>query len=126
MRRWRDLLGWLGIGCSGICLLGLSFLAAWLPASAAGWLHNESLTRAMLLMALAMFLWGTWGSYRLHGRLLPGVLALAGAALLSARAWGLLGLAAGWIGLGVLAAAWLWDRRLMKLMGGPGCSSESH
>lgn len=102
----------LGVCCSSLCFLALPLLAVWVPASS--WLHNETLTRLMLAMFLLMALGGGYAAYSHHGRRGPGICALLGAGLLVCAAWGAWPVPAGWSGLALLIAAWLWDLLLMK------------
>lgn len=111
--RWR-LASLIGVGCSSLCFLALPLLALLLPARSFGWIHNETLTRSMLVMFLGMTLWGSATSFRHHRRPGPAVLAIAGAVVLAAGAWGMLPLVAGWSALAALAAGWFWDMRLLK------------
>ena len=106
------LLSLIGVGCSSLCFLALPLLVLWVPASS--WFHNERLTRAMLLMFLAMSLAGSYSAFRHHRRLGPGACALSGAGFLIIVAWGGLPGPVGWIGLALLFAAWIWDQRLIR------------
>jgi hypothetical protein len=108
-----------GVACSSLCFLALPLIALWVPASS--WLHNERLTRAMLLMFLAMALFGGYSAFRHHGRAGPGACALAGSAILIVVAWNGLAGPAGWLGLALLFAAWLWDWRLMRRLSNDSC-----
>ncbi len=123
--RWR-LASLIGVGCSSLCFLALPLLALLLPAKSFGWIHNETLTHAMLVMFLAMGLWGSVTAFRHHRHLGPGGLAAAGAAVLAAAAWDWVPPAAGWAALGALTAGWVWDRSLLKKhpqSGGESCES---
>lgn len=111
--RWR-VLSLVGIGCSSLCFLALPLLLIWAPAVGFGWLHNETLTRGMLLMFLAMSLAGSFGAYRVHRRLAPGLMALTGAFILIGGAWHVVRHWLGWLALAAIAAAWAWDQRLIK------------
>lgn len=111
--RWR-LASLIGVGCSSLCFLALPLLALLLPAKSLGWIHNETLTRAMLVMFLAMALWGSAMAFRHHRRWGPGALAVAGAAGLIAGAWRAVLPAAGWSAFAALTAGWVWDMRLLK------------
>lgn len=111
--RWR-LASLIGVGCSSLCFLALPLLALLLPAKSLGWIHNEALTRAMLVMFLVMALWGSATAFRHHRRPGPGGLTVAGAAVLAATAWGLAPPAAGWSAFAALAAGWIWDMSLLK------------
>jgi hypothetical protein len=111
--RWR-LASLIGVGCSSLCFLALPLLALLLPAKSLGWIHDETLTHTMLVMFLAMALWGSVRAFRHHRSLGPGGLAVAGAAGLAAAAWDLAPSAAGWPALAALTAAWIWDMRLLK------------
>lgn len=119
MTKLLRLLSLVGVGCSSLCFIALPLIALWIPASS--WLHNERLTRAMLVMFLAMALTGAYSAYRHHGKALPAACALAGAALLLAVAWGTLPPPAGWAGLVLLFGASLWDWRLSRDDAGRGC-----
>lgn len=111
---WR-LAGLFGICCSSLCFLALPLLLLWLPASGFGWLHNETLTRSMLLMFLAMFLAGSTSSFRMHRSWPPVLLAFLGASALIATAWHGVRPWAGWLGLATLAATWAYDQHLMRV-----------
>lgn len=115
MKSWWNVLGLVGVGCSSLCFLALPLVALWLPLSRFGWLHDETLTRAMLLMFLAMSLMGTSAAFLAHRKSGPLLCAACGALLLTGTAWGRLSAAIGWLGLGALIAAWYWDRRLMQV-----------
>ncbi|MBI4425831.1 MAG: hypothetical protein HY554_19025 [Elusimicrobia bacterium] len=80
-------------------------LLLWAPAVGFGWLHIELLTRAMLLMFLAMSLAGSAAAYRVHRRPAPGWIAAGGALVLVGGAWHLAGAGPGWLGLAAIAAA---------------------
>lgn len=114
MKPWWRVLSIVGIGCSSLCFLALPLLLIWAPAVGFGWLHNETLTRGMLLMFLAMSLGGSFGSYRVHRRLAPGLVALAGALILIGGAWHVVRHWLGWPALAAIAVAWAWDQRLIK------------
>lgn len=114
MKPWWRAVSLIGVGCSSLCFLALPLLLLWLPASGFGWLHNEPLTRAMLLMFLAMFLFGSVLASRIHGRLAPGLVSLAAALILAGRAWRLVEAWLGWLALAAITAAWAWDRRLIR------------
>jgi hypothetical protein len=114
MKRWGRIVSLIGVGCSSLCFRALPLLVLWLPAFALGWLHNEKLTRGMLLMFLAMSLFGTVRAYQQHGDPKPGIVTLIGAALLVGAAWGDVRPIGGWLAMATLVAAWLWDMRLLK------------
>lgn len=114
MKPWWRVLSLIGIGCSSLCFLALPLLLIWAPAVGFGWLHNETLTRSMLLMFLAMSLAGSFGAYRAHKSPWPGCISLAGALILVGAAWHLAAHWLGWPALAGIAAAWVWDQRLVK------------
>ena len=116
MKRWWRLASLIGICCSSLCFLALPLLLLWLPATGFGWLHNEALTRGMLLMFLAMFLAGSVNGFKHHRRPTPLILASSGAVLLISTAWQLLPFWIGWLALAALIAAWLHDKNLMQGM----------
>lgn len=126
MKRWQNVLSFAGVCCSSLCFLALPLIALWLPARGFGWLHNERLTRAMLLMFLAMTLAATLTAYRVHRKAGPGICAAAGSLALLGTAWGFLSTAAGWAALAALGAALFWDRRLLSgaHRGHEGCVEE--
>ena len=113
MKGWGRVVSLIGVGCSSLCFLALPLLALW-PMSALGWIHNENLTRGMLIMFLAMSLYGVARAYQRHGDPKPGVGALIGAAALVITAWGGVPPVIGWAALAPLAAVWLWDMQLLK------------
>lgn len=123
MRQGWRLASLIGVGCSSLCFLALPALALLFPARALGWIHNEALTRAMLATFLAMALWGSTAAFLHHRRPGPAGLAVAGAAVLAASAWGLAPPVAGWPALAILAAGWLWDMRILKKSGQDGGES---
>lgn len=110
--------GLIGAFCASLCFLALPLLVLWVPMSS--WLHDERLTRAMLIMFLAMTLLGTYGAYRRHRKAAPSLCGLAGALLLVLAAWHAVATAAGWAGLLLLVGAALWDRKLTRGPAGRG------
>lgn len=114
MKPWWRVLSLIGIGCSSICFLALPLLLIWAPAAGFGWLHNETLTRTMLLMFLAMSLAGSLAAYQAHHRRAPGLAASAAALILVGGAWHLVRPWLGWLALAGIGAAWVWDQRLLK------------
>lgn len=113
MKCWPRIISFVGICCSSLCFLSLPLVAFMVPYGF-GWLHNERLTRVMLLMFLAMSLIGTAGVYVAHHRRGPVVAAFLGAGLLVGTAWGFFPPTIGWLSLVFLSAAWIWDWQLMK------------
>ena len=113
MKNWPRMISVLGICCSSLCFLSLP-LAAFLVPYGFGWLHNETLTRTMLAMFLAMSLAGTIGAFFAHRHSGPGFCALIGAGLLAGTAWRLFPPLIGWLSLVLLITAWIWDWRLMR------------
>lgn len=111
---WWRLASLIGIGCNSLCFLALPLLVLWLPTAGFGWLHNETLTKIMLYMFLAMFLAGSTISFTHHGRPTPGLLALSGALLLIGTSWHAFPFWTGWLALALLIAAWLHDKNLMR------------
>lgn len=114
MKRWWSAASLAGVCCSSLCFLGLPLLAMWASALGLGWLSSDGVMRAMLLMFLAMFGVGMVGAYRVHRRRGPAVAAVMGFLLLAGTAWHKLPHAFGWLALGLLVFAWLWDWRLVK------------
>ncbi|MBI4341650.1 MAG: MerC domain-containing protein [Candidatus Omnitrophica bacterium] len=112
--RWR-LISLIGLGCSSLCALGLPLLVLWLPAMGLGWLLNDWLMRAMLIMFLAMYLGGVWVAFRHHRRFAPAMAGVVGAAMLIGTAWHWLPHRAGWLAMGALLAGWVCDQRLLRM-----------
>ncbi len=114
MSHWWRVTSLVGIGCSSLCVVGVPLLAAWLPATLLGWVHNDTLTRAMLVMFLAMALGGAAGAFRHHRHGGPAMLATAGALALAAATWRFAPMGAAWLGLVALVSGGIWDWRLMR------------
>lgn len=113
MKTWPRIISFVGICCSSLCFLSLP-LAAFLVPYGFGWLHNETLTRVMLLMFLAMSMAGTVGAFLTHRRRGPGICAFLGSGLLAGTAWRLFPPPIGWLSVVLLLAAWIWDWLLTR------------
>lgn len=114
MKRWINAASVVGVFCTSVCFLGLPLLLFWVPAVGLGWLHNEWIVRSMLLMFLAMFGAGAAGAFREHRDPRPGITAAVSAAVLIGTAWHRAPVAAGWLAMAGIVAAWSWDWRLLK------------
>src|SRR3989338_391910 len=109
-----SLIGFIGLCCSSLCLLGLPLLIVWWPTLTLGRLHNEILIRTMSVMFLGMYGLGTFGAFRRHRRLAPLGLALIGGGLLLTAVWHGLPHLAEWLAFGILTLAWVWDWQLLR------------
>lgn len=114
MNRWWRVTSLVGICCSSLCVVGLPLLSVWLPATFLGWVHNDRLARAMLVMFLVMALGGAASSFRHHHNRGPAALAVAGALALAAATWRTAPAVVAWLALAALISGGIWDWRLMR------------
>ncbi len=114
MKHVWQITGLIGLCCSSLCMLGLPLLMVWLATVNLGWLTHEALARGMLVMFLGMYGVGAFGAFRRHRRWGPTVLAVVGGSLVVGTTWHALPRVVGWLALGMFAAAWIWDMRLLK------------
>ena len=106
--------GFIGMFCSTLCVLGLPLLLAWLPAMNWGWLRHDGWFRGMLVMFLGMYGVGVLGAFRRHRRPGPVILAAIGVPLLVGTVWHVAPQPVGWLAFALFAGAWWWNAQLLK------------
>ncbi len=74
--------GPLGAIFAAACCLGLTWLVSLLTALGAGFLIRDSILLPLLVVFLAVTVWGLWRSYRRHSWVVPLATGSSGAALL--------------------------------------------
>lgn len=87
MKGLYDRLGPVGSIITALCCLGLPVLVSFLTATGAGFLITDKFLLPLLGLFLAASVWGSYGSYKRHGRRHVVVLSAVGAALTFIGIW---------------------------------------
>ena len=112
--------GALGAVFAALCCAGTPFIVSALAALGLSALRSDAILWPLMLVSLAVALWGFWQGRRLHGRAGPLVAAAIGGLSLAAGVIVVHGFPAMqmiWGGAAVLLAATIWNVRLRAACG---------
>ena len=108
----QQIIGTLGSIFAALCCIGTPVLLAFLASIGLGFLINDLILVPLLLVFLALSLWGMARSLAAHGQRRPLFLAVGSSVLIFAAVWFFRPLVL--LGLGGLVAASVWNRFLHK------------
>lgn len=108
----RQIVGTFGSIFAALCCIGTPALLALLTSIGAGFLIRDVILVPLLVVFLAVSLWGIHHSVRKHGRGLPRTVALVSSVVMVSAVW--FSRPVVLLGLAGLIAAVLWDVYLCK------------
>ena len=110
--RLGDGAGVLGATFAALCCAGTPFIVSALAAVGLSFLRTDAILLPLMMVSLAVALWGFWQGRRMHGLSGPLALAVIGAVALVAGVVFIHGFPARqviWGGAGALVAATVWN-----------------
>ena len=110
--RLGDGAGVLGATFAALCCAGTPFIVSALAAVGLGFLRKDAILLPMMMVSLAVALWGFWQGRRMHGSNEPLSIAVIGAVALVAGVVFIHGFPARqviWAGAGALVVATVWN-----------------
>lgn len=84
LTRVADSAGVLGAAFAALCCAGTPFIVAGLAAIGLGFLRKDAILWPVMILSLAVALWGFWRGWRMHERIGPLLVALPSAIALVA------------------------------------------